>query len=144
MIACLFKHLRALIIIPMFFRHLFRYICNIFLPLHYCDVHNGRDGVSIHKPHDCLLNRLFRRRLKKTSKFHVTGLCAQMVSDAENISLWWHHHVISWSVISPRNSVLLSRWMWSLSVCIFMLVSFFDGKTWMYIWYKFGDSSQSL
>ena len=24
---------------------------------------------------DCLLNRLFRRRLKKTSKLRVTGLC---------------------------------------------------------------------
>ena len=27
--------------------------------------HNGRDGVSNHQPHDCLLNRLFRRRSKK-------------------------------------------------------------------------------
>ena len=30
--------------------------------------HNGRDGVSTHKPHDCWLNRLFRRRSKKISK----------------------------------------------------------------------------
>ena len=30
--------------------------------------HNGRDGISNHQPHDCLLNRLFRRRSKKTSK----------------------------------------------------------------------------
>ena len=37
--------------------------------------HNGRDGVSNHQPHDCLLNRLLRRRSKKTSKFRVTGLC---------------------------------------------------------------------
>ena len=37
--------------------------------------HNGRDGVSNHHPHDCLLNRLFRRRSKKTSKLRVTGLC---------------------------------------------------------------------
>ena len=29
--------------------------------------HNGRDSVSNHQPHDCLLNRLFRRRSKKTS-----------------------------------------------------------------------------
>ena len=36
--------------------------------------HNGRDSVSNHKPHDCLLNRLFRHRSKKTSKLHVTGL----------------------------------------------------------------------
>ena len=37
--------------------------------------HNGRDGVSNHQRHDCLLNRLFRRRSKKTSKLRVTGLC---------------------------------------------------------------------
>ena len=38
--------------------------------------HNERDSVSNHQPHDCLLNGLFRRRLKKTSKLRVTGLCA--------------------------------------------------------------------
>ena len=38
--------------------------------------HNGRDSVSNHQPHDCLLNRLFRRISKKTSKLRVTGLCA--------------------------------------------------------------------
>ena len=30
--------------------------------------HNGRDSVSNHQPRDCLLNRLFRRQSKKTSK----------------------------------------------------------------------------
>ena len=65
--------------------------------------YNERDGVSNHQPHDCLLNRLFRRRSKKTSKVHVTGLCAgnspvtgefpaQRASNAENVSIWWHHH----------------------------------------------------
>ena len=65
--------------------------------------HNGRDSVSNHQPHDCLLNRLFRRRSKKTSNLRVTGLCAgnspgtgefpaQMASDAENVSIWWRHH----------------------------------------------------
>ena len=64
---------------------------------------NGHDGVSNHQPHDCLLNRLFRRRSKKTSKLRVTGLCAwnspvtgefpaQMASNGENVSIWWHHH----------------------------------------------------
>ena len=38
--------------------------------------HNGRDSVSNHQPHDCLLNRLFRRRSKKASKLRDTGLCA--------------------------------------------------------------------
>ena len=36
--------------------------------------HDGCDGVSNHQPHDCLLNRLFRRRSKETSKLRVTGL----------------------------------------------------------------------
>ena len=60
--------------------------------------HNGRDSVSNHQPHDCSLNRLFRRRSKKTLKLRVTGLCAenspgtgefpaQMASNAENVSI---------------------------------------------------------
>ena len=36
--------------------------------------HNGRDDVSNHQHHDCLLNRFFRRRSKKISKLRVTGL----------------------------------------------------------------------
>ena len=67
--------------------------------------HNGRDSVSKHQPHHCLLNRLFRCRSKKTSKLRVTGLCvgnspgtgefpAQMASNAENVSIWWRHHFV--------------------------------------------------
>ena len=37
--------------------------------------HNDHDSVSNHQPHGCLLNRLFRRGSKKTSKLRVTGLC---------------------------------------------------------------------
>ena len=66
--------------------------------------HNERDGVSNHQPHGCLLSRLFRRRSKKTLKLHVTGPCegnspvtggspAHRVSNAENASIWWRHHV---------------------------------------------------
>ena len=51
---------------------------------------------------EALLNRLFRRRSKKTSKLGVTGLCegnslvtgefpAQRASNAENVSIWWRH-----------------------------------------------------
>ena len=36
--------------------------------------HNDHDGVSNHQPHGCLLDRLFRRRSKKTSNLRVTGL----------------------------------------------------------------------
>ena len=37
--------------------------------------HNERDGVSNHRRLDCLLNRLFKHRSKKTSKLRVTGSC---------------------------------------------------------------------
>ena len=67
--------------------------------------HNDHAGVSNHQPHGCLLDRLLRRKSKKTSKFRVTGLCAgnspgtgefpaQMASYAENVSIWWRHHDI--------------------------------------------------
>ena len=72
--------------------------------------HNEYDNFSNHQPHDCLLNRLFSRRLKKTSKLHVTGLCAenspgtgefpaQMASYAENVSNWWRHHGDSRAIV---------------------------------------------
>ena len=65
--------------------------------------HNGRDNVSNHQPNDCLLNRVFRRRSKKTPKLRVTVICAgnspvtgefpaQRASNAENVSIWWRHH----------------------------------------------------
>ena len=68
--------------------------------------HNERDGVSNHQAHGCLLNRLFRRRSKKTSKLRVIGLCAanspvtgefpaQRASNAENVSIWWRHHALT-------------------------------------------------
>ena len=71
------------------------------IPVHWR--HNDHSGVSNHQPHDCLPNRLFRRRSKKTSKLRVTGLCvgnspgtgefpAQRASNEENYSIWWRHH----------------------------------------------------
>ena len=65
--------------------------------------HNGCDGVSNHQPHECLLNRSFMGRSKETSKLRATALCvgnspetgefpAQMASNAESVSVWWHHH----------------------------------------------------
>ena len=40
---------------------------------------NEQDGVSNYQPHDYFLNRLFRRRSKKTSKIRVTGLCDRWI-----------------------------------------------------------------
>ena len=50
---------------------------------------NECEDVSNHQPHDCVLNRLFRRSSEKTSKLRVTGLCA-----AEKVSVSWRHHVV--------------------------------------------------
>ena len=72
--------------------------------------HNGHDGISNHQPHDCLFNRLFRHRSKKTPKLHVTGLCVgnspvtgefptQMASNVENVSIWWCHHGSDWKLM---------------------------------------------
>ena len=68
--------------------------------------HRDHDGLSNHQPHDCLINGLFGRRSKKTSKLRVTGLCAgkspgtgeipaQMASNAENVSILWRHRVVA-------------------------------------------------
>ena len=84
--------------------------------------HNGHESVSNHQPHDCLLNRLFGRRLKNTSKLRVTGLCvgkspgtgespAQMASNAENVSIWCRHHDIGRSHVCKKQSCVFPfRW----------------------------------
>ena len=70
---------------------------------HYSDAIMGSMTSQITSPHHCFFNRLFRRRSMKTSKFRVTGLYArnspvtgkfpaQMASNAEYVSIWWHHH----------------------------------------------------
>ena len=50
--------------------------------------------VSNHQPHDCLLNRLFRRRSKKTSELPVTGLCVgnSPMNSPQKGHIWWRHH----------------------------------------------------
>ena len=90
--------------------------------------HNGRDGVSNHQPNNCLLNRSFRPRSKKTSKLRVTGLCAgnipvngefpaQRASNAENVSIWWRHHVtkMNTKVVTVTRSHYVMSLPWWLS-----------------------------
>ena len=91
--------------------------------------HHDREGISNHQLHDCLLNRLFRRRSNKTSKLRVTGLCegnspvtgefpAQRTSNAENISIWWRHHGIlpfGFSLHVTRNKAVLLPRCWAVA-----------------------------
>ena len=70
--------------------------------------YNEHDGVSNHQPHDCLLNRLFRRRSRKKIKApRHWPLCGEFTGDqwiprtnssAENVSICWRHHIrrIDW------------------------------------------------
>ena len=88
---------------------------------------NVRDSVSNHQCHDWFLSRLLRRRSKKKSKLRVTGLYAvnspvtgefpaQMASNAENVSIWWRHHVLCRERGSSQNFLDDSEWaryVWS-------------------------------
>ena len=84
--------------------------------------HNDHAGVSNHQPHGCLLNRLFRRKSKKTSKLRVTSLCvgnspgtgefpSQMASFAENVSIWWRHHA------NRQNNVVFGSY-----ICVYIYI----------------------
>ena len=103
--------------------------------------HNGRDSVSNHQPHGCLLKGLFRRRSRKTSKLRVTDLCvgnspgngefpAQMTSNAENVPIWWRHHgYITSRTIGRIFRIIIKKnkwiecsiemhWAWIIYMCI--------------------------
>ena len=86
--------------------------------------HNERDGVSNNWHHDCLFSYLFRHRQKKKHQSSpslaylrnspVTGhIPAQRASNAENISIWWHHHSvrkqIHWCLAHIRDIPLSHR-----------------------------------
>ena len=95
--------------------------------------HNEHDGIPDHQPHNCLLNRLFRRRSKKKSKLCVTGLFAgnspvtsefptQRASNVENVSIRWRHHEIlqCWMFFHRANwymrHPIVCPWGWAMRV----------------------------
>ena len=110
---CTYRSLLRWLSFHVFIRHVSFIHCLPYIMRHgYCcprDCHwnritwspfTNRDGVSYHRRLDCLLNRLFRCRSKKSSKLRVTCLfegnsqetCefpAQRASNAENVSNWW-------------------------------------------------------
>ena len=67
--------------------------------------HNVRHSVSNYQHYDCSLNRLFGRRSKKTSKLHVTGLCA-------GIHRWPVNSLYKWPVtrkMFPFDDVIMDK-----------------------------------
>ena len=81
--------------------------------------HNERDGVWNHRRSDCLLNRLFRRTPKKTSKLCVIyfwegnpppvtdGFPSQSSGNAQKVSIGWRVNSLrsyAFSVYSLRPS----------------------------------------
>ena len=82
--------------------------------------HNKRNRASNHRRLDCFRSRLLRRRSKRTPNLPVTGLYegnppvtgvtggfpSQRASNAENISIWWHHDVIMhWSSLKNNGNL---------------------------------------
>ena len=79
--------------------------------------HNGCDGVSNHRPHHCLFNRLFGRWSKKPLERRITDLCegnspgefpAQMASNTE---------------IFPFNDVIMMNIIGGFKICQTLIVS---------------------
>ena len=106
---------------------------------------NGHGSVSNHQPHDCLLNRLFRRRSNKSlnsaSLAFVRGIQRGPANNAEKVPIWWRHHGITDVHNTPVTQyilvdiyfVLLPRSLWFAStscqhsftsVTIFSIIKF--------------------
>ena len=77
--------------------------------------HNGRDDVPNKQPHDCILNRLFRHRPKKTLKLCVTDLCegnspvigefpAQRASNAEIFP--FDDVIMGWKIVANNHACM--------------------------------------
>ena len=80
--------------------------------------HSECDGVSNHQPHDCLPERLFRRKSKKTSKPRVTGLCVGNSPGPVNSPHKWpvtrkcfHLTTSSWLCRISTNKCVYGWWL---------------------------------
>ena len=95
--------------------------------------HNERDGISNHQRLNCLLNCVFRRKSKKTSKLRVTGPCAGIswmtgefptqnssnpkMFPFDDVTMFCHparqRRILRGDI--PRSSILKSPWQWKMS-----------------------------
>ena len=109
------------------------YVINLIISLQWG--HNERDGVPYHQRLGCLLNRLFRLYKKKNINApcpwplwrESTGdrwIPLTKASYAENLSIWWCHHIsglFNWScgnrmITLPTTEVSLTE-MGKLDLC---------------------------
>ena len=90
--------------------------------------HIERDGVLNHRCIDCLLNRLFRRRSKKTSKLRVTGLYEGNPpphSSAAKVTYVFYLSFLNFTalyVIFDYRSAARDSWIGFDGVCAFIIV----------------------
>ena len=103
--------------------------------------HNGRDRISNHQPHHCLLNRLFRRRSKKTLKLRVTGICVGSSPGPVNSPHKWP---VTWNMFPFEDVIMdvvyaIDIYEWKRELNHFMLISIacvllYISVSWMWIW----------
>ena len=106
--------------------------------------HNESDGVSNQQPHDCLLNRSFRRRSLKqqssASLAFVRGIHGWPVNSPhkgpEHVSIWWRHHVM----IKYKHDFMLperhSAWLGSTHCGMVMPYGDIElGQHWLRAWF---------
>ena len=77
--------------------------------------HKGHHGVANHRCLECLLNRRFRRRSRKTSKLCVTCLCegnSPGAGNADNVSIWWRHHELDNCSATKRHQRPTGKFPW--------------------------------
>ena len=87
-------------------------------------LHNEHNGVSNHRRINCLLNRLFRRRCKKTNvktqrhwplwgePLVTGGFPSQRANYADNVSIWWRHHGWWWIMMDDDDDDDNDGWWW--------------------------------
>ena len=89
-------------------------------------------------------------RSKKTSKLRVIGLCArnspvigefpaQKASNAENVSIWWRHHVCT-ILFSSGYIVVPGVFRWFGYTCIYVCFTDTGSIVWLYGTCKYGTN----
>ena len=108
--------------------------------------HNVHNGISNDQRLDDLLNRLFSRGSKKTSKFCVTGLCegnslvtggfpSQRASNVENVYIWWCYHEV-FNSLRPSDAIWRQRTGSTLAqvmACCLTAPSYYLNQCWLII-----------